>query len=155
MDAQILTHAIVNHNLVIDGVANDCQQGRNRRQIEVESHQREEANRFGGVEDQCSDRTKREMPFESPPDVKQHGQAGENDREDTRPSQFLTDLWSDDLRTFNLHTRIKLLNRRLDFGDSFSLRDLATLLPLHADKNPVVTTSLLQGDFSETKTLQC
>jgi hypothetical protein len=75
VESHVLPHAIVDHDLVVDGAADQREQRGDRRQAEVDAGQSEEPDHLGQVEHEGDDGPDRERPFEPDPDVDQHRHA--------------------------------------------------------------------------------
>src|SRR5262249_54352010 len=74
---EILANAIVNDELVADGIADQRQQRRHGIEDELDLRNTKESDRFGNIEDQRGDDTDAELPFEAEPDVEQNSEEGE------------------------------------------------------------------------------
>src|SRR3546814_5508523 len=87
-------------------IADDGQQRGDGGQVEVEPRDGEEADELRGVQHQRDDGADREMPFEAPPDIAEHGGRREENREHARAGELAADLRSDHLRAFDAGARV-------------------------------------------------
>ena len=74
----VLAHAIINDDLIIDGISNEREKSCYCSQVEFETCKREKAHRFRNVEDKGGNRPHRKRPFKPDPDVNEHREACQN-----------------------------------------------------------------------------
>ena len=80
--AQVLADAVGHHHGIVDGVAEDGQQRRHDRQVELELEQREDAGHQQHVVQQRYHHADRELPFEAEPHVGTDGQQADEHGDD-------------------------------------------------------------------------
>src|SRR3546814_12283616 len=89
------------------------------------------------------------MPCEAPPDIAEHGDRLEEDREHARAGELAADLRSDHLRTFDAGARVDLGDGRAQGLQGRRLCRFAAVLTLGADQHAATVAALLQGDLAE------
>ena len=130
--AQDLADAVEDDDRVVQRIADDGQDRRDARQVEVDLGHREEADRQDGVVDERRHRGDAELPFEAEPDVGHDAGDGEQDRERAGPRQFAGDARADHLDAAELV--VGRAERRAHLGDDLLLRRLAARLRGDADQ---------------------
>src|SRR3546814_14587201 len=85
------------------------------------------------------------MPCEAPPDIAEHGDRLEEDREHARAGELAADLRSDHLRAFDAGARVDLGDGRAQGLQGRRLCRFAAVLTLGADQHAAIVAELLQG----------
>ena len=150
---QVLAHAIVDNHLVVDRIADQRQHRSDSRETEVQARQREEAHRLRHVENQRRDGADGELPLEPDPDVGEHGEAREHDRQDTGSGELAAHLGADDFDAREVCARLKLDDRRFD-GSMASPARFVTGLHLHANQGRCRIAELLQRHLAQAKAIE-
>ena len=89
---QVLAYSVVDHDRIVERIADDGQNRGDRGQIELHLGQREQADGQDHVVDQADQRADPELPFEADPDIDRDRDRGETERLERGPAQFLGNL---------------------------------------------------------------
>src|SRR3546814_20431103 len=89
------------------------------------------------------------MPCEAPPDIAEHGDRLEEDREHARAGELAADLRSDHLRTFDAGARVDLGDGRAQGLQGRRMYRFAAVLTLGAEQHAAIVAEMLQGDLAE------
>ena len=150
--AQHFADAVVDDHRVIERIAQDGEQRRDARQVEIDLGERHVAHRKHKIVDVRHHGAERELPFEAEPQVDQDREDREHEP-DGRVGQKL-----------RRHARADYLDAAVvdvgaqglaDFGDGGLLRRIATGLLRDPDQHVGRAAELLQLDVAEIETRQC
>src|SRR5579859_2368079 len=111
---QVLADAVVNHDLVVGGIAENRQDGGDHHQIEFDAGDGEEPDGFGDVEHQCDHGTDGELPFEAEPDVDHDHRQADAERVKAVAEQFRGDRSADSVGAQKFHAGDGLFQRGTD-----------------------------------------
>ena len=132
--AEVLAHAVEDHDRLVHRVAEDREHRREHRERELPLEEREEAENDHDVVQVRDDRRQREAPLEAEGEVDDDAEADEEQRQRPVGRELLADLAADELHTIELRGAVDRLQRRHDRVGLFLHLDVLALAFLDLER---------------------